>query len=314
MSQTRPDTLPVGVKSLPDLPEKPPSSLPPQEAFDQQQPILISDPSTVIEISNDAILESQSSTEDDRKQSPLFPEHRRLSAIQTGTHIYPPVSVPNSGTNTPSVSRPETPFGSSEVLAVPPPPPQRGTPTTTVHVTFSSKLGWICWKDTEASLFALFERAFACVRAEMTFSDSLDTFGVSLEVPSIHVAALEKELGRKFLLAEVDRIHGISPALRTPDAKILRITKSLGATVCTDCTPSSIESLNGRVNSLMKCAKSREKEIVAMSDQLKDLEERIRFRTCSLESKISTRPSGLVEVENWLVDRISAELKTIQEW
>jgi hypothetical protein len=47
-----------------------------------------------------------------------------------------------------------------------------------------SNLGWIAWKDREAALYALFERAFAATRCEFRLSDSLDTYSMEIEIPA----------------------------------------------------------------------------------------------------------------------------------
>ncbi|KAJ3031726.1 UNVERIFIED_CONTAM: hypothetical protein HDU68_000661 [Siphonaria sp. JEL0065] len=248
---------------------------------------------------------------------------RNSLSLPPNPHVPPPVTIPlrhsvsgisSIAESTAPSSRPETPWGSSDVLQKLVEAPQVGTPTTTVHVAFSSKLGWMTWKDREASLFGIFERAFGCVKAEIKFTDALDQFGVDFEVPNDQVASLEKELSKKFILAEIDKIHGLSPATRTPDTRLLRITKSLGNTVCTGGTRSSIASLQQRVNNLSMCSKARRREADAIMEQWSSMKGLMEGKARKAEDKINAKPPKLVEVETWVVDRVMAELKAIQEW
>ncbi|KAJ3135384.1 hypothetical protein HK100_002785 [Physocladia obscura] len=216
--------------------------------------------------------------------------------------------------SSPQMSRAETPFGSWAILSNTPGPAVIGTPITTVHAVFQSKLGWMAWKDREASLYALFERVFACVRAEITFCERLDTFGVDLEVPSAHVPLLEKEIRRKFLLAEIDKIHGLSPSLRAPDTKFLRTTTSLGSTVCSGTEPASLVSLQSRVLKLTESSLGRRRELDAMMELWNALRMKISDKCKKAELRILTRPPALMEIEGWLVNRLTAELEKVQEW
>ncbi|KAJ3391030.1 hypothetical protein HDU92_000187 [Lobulomyces angularis] len=56
--------------------------------------------------------------------------------------------------------------------------------TTTMHFLCKSKLGWIAWREKEASLFSLFERAFSASRCELKFGESMDEFGLEIEIPN----------------------------------------------------------------------------------------------------------------------------------
>ena len=92
-----------------------------------------------------------------------------------------------------------------------------GTETTSVHILFSSKLGWIYWKvckfypkhkltqtqDTEASLYALFEKAFAATVCALKFGDTMDQFALEVNIPNTQVSSLEKELKGKGLMQEI---------------------------------------------------------------------------------------------------------------
>ncbi|KAJ3076395.1 hypothetical protein HDU98_003650 [Podochytrium sp. JEL0797] len=192
--------------------------------------------------------------------------------------------------------------------------PTVGTPTTTVHIAFYSKLGWMVWKDGEASLCSLFERAFGCLRVEVKFTQDLDQFGLDLELPNTQVAHLEKQLYKKHLLAEIDKIHGLSPSFRNPDCRVLRTTKSLGSGVCRDHTKSSVESLQSRIDSLQNCSKGRRREVDAIVEQWNAMQDNMNAKAARMEAKIDAKPPKLIEIENWVVGRVMDELKSVQEW
>ncbi|KAJ3248014.1 hypothetical protein HDU78_002448 [Chytriomyces hyalinus] len=214
-----------------------------------------------------------------------------------------------------STSRPETPWGSHDLLAASvAKTPAAGTPTTCVHVAFQSKLGWMAWKDREASLFVLFERVFGCVSVVLKFTESLDVFGVEMEVPNDQVVRLEKELKTKYLLAEIDKIHGLSPAMKAPDCKVLRVSKTMGSGVSSDSIKSSLESLQARVNALRNCGNARKKEVDAISEQWNALREKVTGRCDKTGAHIVAKPEKLAQVEGHIVAKVMAELQSIQEW
>ncbi|KAJ3075220.1 hypothetical protein HDU99_001564 [Rhizoclosmatium hyalinum] len=180
-------------------------------------------------------------------------------------------------------------------------------------MAFHTKLGWMTWKDRESSLFALFERVFGCTRAELKFGEAMDTIGVDVEVPTAQVASLEKELRKKYLLAEIDKIHGVSPSVRAPDARLLRTSKSLGSGVLEGNTKSSIVSLQDRIKALHKCHESRRKEVDAILAQWDSMKTVLNDKAVKMDAKIEAKPPRMVEIESWVVDRLMQELKTVQE-
>lgn len=95
-----------------------------------------------------------------------------------------------------------------------------GSDTTTMHFLITTKLGWIPWKEREASLFSLFERGFAATRCELKFSDMLNELAMEVEIPNTQIVRLdlsqakfEKYFIGKALATEIDKLHGIEPAL-----------------------------------------------------------------------------------------------------
>ncbi|KAJ3331327.1 hypothetical protein HDU76_003470 [Blyttiomyces sp. JEL0837] len=238
--------------------------------------------------------------------TPINNEPRRLS-----------MSPLKSGTS----SQPDSLAGSHEALNSPMYEPMEtveaaevGTSTTCVHVLFSSRLGWMCWKDNEASLFAVFERAFACSKATIVFTESLDQFGVELEVPVDQVSNLEKQLWQKSILLEIDRIHGLNPALRHSDTKVLRVTKSLGNTVLANVPRSSITSLETRLRNLEAVGTNRFKEVDAIKEQWLATKVKLEKRMERLEEVASSRPARLVAIEEAVVAILTEELESVRMW
>ncbi|ORY32473.1 hypothetical protein BCR33DRAFT_723492 [Rhizoclosmatium globosum] len=258
---------------------------------------------------NSLTVPPQSFTSPQYTQQPL--RHSTTSVPSSSTP-----ALNSSGVASPAPSRPETPWGSSDILsaATTASTPLIGTPTTTLHMAFHTKLGWMTWKDRESSLFALFERVFGCTRAELKFGEAMDTIGVDVEVPTAQVASLEKELRKKYLLAEIDKIHGVSPSVRAPDARLLRTSKSLGSGVLEGNTKSSILSLQDRIKALHKCHESRRKEVDAILAQWDSMKTVLNDKAVKMDAKIEAKPPRMVEIESWVVDRLMQELKTVQEW
>ncbi|KAI8854524.1 hypothetical protein BC829DRAFT_380140, partial [Chytridium lagenaria] len=187
-----------------------------------------------------------------------------------------------------------------------------GSETTCLHVLFQSRLGWMCWKDREATLFSLFERGFAATKACIKFNDTLDQFGVEVEVPNEQVANLERQLRGKSLLQEIGRIHGLSPALRVSDARVLKVTKTLGTTIKSQSTKSSIESLQNRLKALEGCGGQRVKEVQGMCELWNALQMQVNGRFKVLEEKLTSKPERLGRIEGDIVDMLNEELKSIQ--
>ncbi|KAJ3118529.1 hypothetical protein HDU96_000945 [Phlyctochytrium bullatum] len=191
---------------------------------------------------------------------------------------------------------------------------QVGSETTCVHILFHSKMGWMAWKDREASLFSVFERGFAATKASIKFNDTLDHFGVEVEVPNEQVTNLEKQLRGRTLLAEIDRCHGILPPMRVTDARVTKITKSMGSTIKTQNTKSSVESLEARVRALESCGRNRMREVTAMCEQWTALKEQLETRMRQIETKMLARPERLVKMEEEVVEIVQEELRNLQAW
>ncbi|KAJ3167508.1 hypothetical protein HK101_011761 [Irineochytrium annulatum] len=124
-----------------------------------------------------------------------------------------------------------------------------------------------------------------------------------------------------------DKIHGFKPATRAHDAKVLKITKTMGTTYSGTTITSSLESLANRVKALEQCGNTRLRETGAIVTQWQALQSKVNEKLEKLEVKISTKPERLIAVEKvWgrngqslielqeIVERLQEELKNIQAW
>ncbi|KAJ3173712.1 hypothetical protein HDU88_002801 [Geranomyces variabilis] len=143
-----------------------------------------------------------------------------------------------------------------------------GAQTSCMHFVARSKLGWIAWKEMEATLYSIFERSFGATRCEMKFSDSLEDFGFEVEVPNTEVEKFKKFFKGKALAQEIDMLHGIDPLTTSRrDAKLVNMKKTLGSTLQETDVRSSIEVLTKRFKALEQVGVNRDREVSAIQDQ-----------------------------------------------
>ncbi|KAI8906681.1 hypothetical protein EDD86DRAFT_192698, partial [Gorgonomyces haynaldii] len=141
------------------------------------------------------------------------------------------------------------------------------TDTSTMHFAIKSKLGWIAWKEREASLYSLFERAFAATRCELKFSDMLDEYAMEVEIPNQMVDKFTKYFNGKALALEIDKLHGLEPVLgKWKDVKLSGLKKTLGTTSSHQTIRSSIDALQQRFLNLENVNGGRNKEVEALRE------------------------------------------------
>ncbi|KAJ3027176.1 hypothetical protein HK097_006219, partial [Rhizophlyctis rosea] len=190
-----------------------------------------------------------------------------------------------------------------------------GADTSCMHFRVRSKLGWIAWREREASLYALFERGFAAVRCEMKWSESLEEFGFEVEVPNVQVEKLQKYFKSKNLTEEIDKIHGIDPiSMNRRDAKLLDIKKTSGSTYTDTNIRSSLQTLQSRFDSLTTVSANRDREVRAIADHFATLEKDMIGRFESLEKRIGEKiwesvGSKLGRVEEGVLEVVREELR-----
>ncbi|KAJ3015983.1 hypothetical protein HKX48_004282 [Thoreauomyces humboldtii] len=187
-----------------------------------------------------------------------------------------PISATSAGTPG-SPQEDETPLTESLEAEV-------GCETSCMHFMVKSKLGWIAWKEMEATLYSIFERGFGATRCEMKFSDSLEDFGFEVEVPNGEVEKFHKFFKGRALAQEIDMLHGIDPITTSRrDAKLTNCKKTMGSTLQESDVRSSIEVLLRRFQALEEVGVKRDKEVSAIDNSFTYLQQTMlkRFDDCN---------------------------------
>jgi hypothetical protein len=81
-----------------------------------------------------------------------------------------------------------------------------------LRLDVSTRLGWIAWKETEASLYKLMEITFGASNCSVEFTDSLNRVLLDLEIPSQHFQRFKKAFKSKSLPVEIGTQHLCKPA------------------------------------------------------------------------------------------------------
>ncbi|KAI8917346.1 hypothetical protein BC831DRAFT_485385 [Entophlyctis helioformis] len=179
-----------------------------------------------------------------------------------------------------------------------------GADMTTMHFSITTRLGWIQWKETECSLYSIFERAFAASRCELKFSDSMDQMAMEVEIPNSQVDKFTKYFNRDILAAEIDKLHGLEPVLtRYRDAKLSGLKKTLGSVSANVNEPSSVEALLKRIESLEQCGTVRDKEITGIIELATQLTHDMTARFDSVVERIDAR----------IFEKCGSKIETIEE-
>ncbi|KAJ3032417.1 hypothetical protein HDV00_007550 [Rhizophlyctis rosea] len=186
-------------------------------------------------------------------------------------------------------STPEIPYEEITPLTVAP-EAMPGSDTSCMHFRVRTKLGWIAWREREASLYAVFERGFAATRCEMKWSESLEEFGFEVEVPNEQVEKFSKYFKSKNLTEEIDKIHGIDPiSMNRRDAKLLDLKKTMGTTLKDTNVRSSISTLQTRFDSLALVGATRDKEVRAIADHFATLQKDMTKKFDDLSARIGNK-------------------------
>ncbi|KAL5031954.1 hypothetical protein BDV3_000208 [Batrachochytrium dendrobatidis] len=229
----------------------------------------------------------------------LFGESQEKSLAQLSTHT-------RNGFNQ------ETPLTDAPDTAV-------GAETSTMHFAISTKLGWIAWKESEASLYSIMERAFGATRCELKLSDFLDQMAMEVEIPNEQIDKFTKYFNQDTLAAEIDKLHGLEPVLhRYRDVKLSGLKRTLGSTLAVVNVKSSIDSLLNRVRFLESCGQGREREVNAIleiaTNQMKDIMSKYTACVDHIDAKIMEKcEDKLTVVEDKILRVVRDDLSFIKE-
>ncbi|KAJ3296290.1 hypothetical protein HK104_001770 [Borealophlyctis nickersoniae] len=225
--------------------------------------------------------------------------------------VSPNSEGPDSGVSDISPTSPEPPAVEDETPLTLEPVAMPGTETTCMHFRVRSKLGWVAWREMEASLYTLFEKAFAATRCEMKFSEGLDEFGFEVEIPNEHVDKFKKFFKSKTLPMEIDKLHGIDPiSMNRRDAKLLGLKQTMGTTLKDTNVVSSIEVLEKRFHSLGNVGATRDKEVAAIAEQFDALRREMTKRFDDLQDRIQKKVYEAVGKKFAVIEKEIKEIVT----
>ena len=100
--------------------------------------------------------------------------------------------------------------------------------------------------------------------------------GLEIEIPYDQEEKFMKAIKSKTLAREIDKIHGIEPALCSwIDARISNICKTGGSTNPNEVGTSSIESIRKRIEMLEKCSETRTREVLGIKEMALSIQEEL---------------------------------------
>lgn len=132
--------------------------------------------------------------------------------------------------------------------------------------TAKSSLGWIAWKEREASLFRLFERIFNAQSCFLTFTSKYNEFVLGFSAPANQIERVSNYLRQGQLGLEIDKIHGV-----LKDVVLSKLESITGKNLE---GKSSLQSIEDRVLVLTAVDYQRKREIVALSTQFDFLKDK----------------------------------------
>jgi len=161
----------------------------------------------------------------------------------------------------------------------------------TVNFIIESKLGWITWKETEAELYYYFERSYKATRCIIKLTQEETLFGVELDLPLDVLPRFEKAFKGTSMPADIDRIHGLDPALnyKRADAKLSRLIVSHAAPRPLAAEKPAISTLERKVNTLEIASQKDDLEIHGLIAQVSELQRLFQKRFDENEKKWEKR-------------------------
>ncbi|TPX32830.1 hypothetical protein SmJEL517_g04160 [Synchytrium microbalum] len=182
--------------------------------------------------------------------------------------------------------------------------------TTAFHFVCKSKLGFVQWKDSEASLYGYFERTFKATTCTLKLTESLEQYCLEIEV------AFEK-IFKKGLAQEIDRIHGIPTISKWKDVRLMSsLGKAPGTTDPKSTGHSSMDLLVQRLGALRQCGLQRQREIDGVLTQWEALKTEIYRRLGAIDEHyykkcVEEIVARLELVQNEVLDAVKRDLGMI---
>jgi hypothetical protein len=91
-----------------------------------------------------------------------------------------------------------------------------------LRLDISTRLGWITWKETEASLFRLLETCFGASSCSIELTDALNRIILTLEIPSEHFPRFKKAFKSRTLPLEIGKRSDRSRIKKSNDLILYR--------------------------------------------------------------------------------------------
>lgn len=136
------------------------------------------------------------------------------------------------------------------------------------RIKAKSSLGWIVWKEKEASLIRLFERVFLAVKLNLVFTMEYNVFMIEFLAPSTQLTRISKYVKGGQLQMEIDKIHGVF--------KDVLLSLIAPTAPCENFKgKSSNDVIQERVNNLIDIDYTRKREINALTAQFEALRDRV---------------------------------------
>ncbi|KAI8921027.1 hypothetical protein DFJ77DRAFT_448292 [Powellomyces hirtus] len=175
-------------------------------------------------------------------------------------------------------------------------PPNEDAVARSVHFTCKSSLSWQDWKTHEPALFWFFERHFKAHTCTIKLTSDEKVFLVSMDVPNDSVGKLERGIKDGVLAVEIDKIHGIDPALSAGrrDVKISKFQVSLAPAQPQNLkVKGTIQDLEQRLLELELRERARSIDLRVIMDRLQVFQVDIYKRLETMEKKVDETLLGL---------------------
>ncbi|KAI9096601.1 hypothetical protein DFS34DRAFT_650694 [Phlyctochytrium arcticum] len=190
-------------------------------------------------------------------------------------------------------------------------PPNEDILAKTVHFVCKTALPWQAWKETEPELFWFFERHFRATSCELRLTADDKTFLISLTLPNDQVGKIERAIKDGILPTELDKMHGIDPALNAgrKDAKIAKFQVAIAPPQPVNLkVKHTMAELEQRLVEIELRERARSIDLRVIMDRLQGFQVDIYKRLENMEKKVDETMAGLA-VKCDKMERVVARYK-----
>ncbi|RKO86086.1 hypothetical protein BDK51DRAFT_34934 [Blyttiomyces helicus] len=165
-----------------------------------------------------------------------------------------------------------------------------------VHLLIKSQISWQIWKETEPEVFWYFERAFRAWKCCVRLTGDEKVFLVEAEISNANVGKFEKAIKDGSLAIEIDKIHGIDPALShgKKDVKINKFQITLApARPMNLSARNTIEKLEEQLLELEMNERARSIDLRVIMDTLQGFQLDVYKRLEAMEKRVEETMGSL---------------------